>query len=568
MKKLIYSMLMLAAVAFTFSSCEDVPLPYGWPSSDQKGDDGNDDDKLPKEGDGTYATPYNVAAANALIESGEYDGDANVYVKGIITEIEAGLPNTYGNATYYISDDGEGTNKLEVYRGYGYNGAKITSETDINKGDTVIVLGKLVNYSGTYEITQGSSIVYINGKSVYDAGEATGDGTLENPFNSVAANDYASSLAANAESDKDVYIKGKVVSIVSNFSTQYGNATFYISDDGTDKGQFYVFRTLYLGNQKYTSGDLVAVGDEVVICGKVTNYYGNTPETVTNKSYLYSLNGKTAGGDTPSDGAKGDGTADNPYNSVAANKYASSLAANAVSDNDVYIKGKIVSIASDFNTTYGNASYYISDDGTTANQFYVFRTYYLENKKYTEGDKPQVGDEIVVCGKVTNYYGNTPETAAGKSYIYKWTKNSGGSTETTATEIKATDFGKDNGVEVGTATLQDITFTFEKGSNANNAPKYFKAGSGNIRMYPGNKVTIDAGSKKIASIKANCDTYSGTQCTAEGLVTCDPGTATLNDVVYTFSDINSSKVTITNTNTNTGPASQFRLISLSITFAE
>ena len=32
---------------------------------------------------------------------------------------------------------------------------------------------------------------------------------------------------------------------------------------------------------------------EVIICGKVVNYQGNTPETVANKSYIYSLNGKT-----------------------------------------------------------------------------------------------------------------------------------------------------------------------------------------------------------------------------------------------------------------------------------
>ena len=35
------------------------------------------------------------------------------------------------------------------------------------------------------------------------------------------------------------------------------------------------------------------VGDDVIIYGKLMNYKGNTPETVANKSYLYSLNGKT-----------------------------------------------------------------------------------------------------------------------------------------------------------------------------------------------------------------------------------------------------------------------------------
>ena len=303
MKQLVYSLLVLAAMAFTFSSCEDVPMPYGRPNATPE----TPADNLPQEGEGTFESPYNVAKANAIIASGDYDGDATVYVKGIITQIEDGLPNSYGNATYFISDDAAGTNKLEVYRGYGFGGAKITAADDIKVGDEVIVEGKLINYSGTYEITQGSKIVYQNGKSSIGGGTPEGEGTKENPYNSVAANQLAASLASGANSD-EVYIKGKVVSVKEQFGTQFGNATFYISDDGTEEGQFYVFRTLYLGNAKYTEGDLLKVGDEVIICGIITNYMGNTPETVAGNSYLYSLNGKTTtGGGTETGGATGDG---------------------------------------------------------------------------------------------------------------------------------------------------------------------------------------------------------------------------------------------------------------------
>gem|GEM_PF-224036 len=133
------------------------------------------------------------------------------------------------------------------------------------------------------------------------AADAQGDGTLENPFNAVAAVQYASSLAADTKSDKEFYIKGKVSSIATdkngkaqNFDSGYGNATFFISDDGsTVSTQFQVFRALYLGNKKYESGDILKEGDEVVVYGKVINYKGNTPETVQGEAYLYSLNGKT-----------------------------------------------------------------------------------------------------------------------------------------------------------------------------------------------------------------------------------------------------------------------------------
>ena len=106
-------------------------------------------------------------------------------------------------------------------------------------------------------------------------------------------------MAADTETDKDFYIKGKIIEITdkNQFNTQYGNCTFYLSDDGTDKDdKFYVFRTLYLGNVKYSdeSWTLPKAGDEVIICGKLVNYKGNTPETSANNSYIYSLNGKSS----------------------------------------------------------------------------------------------------------------------------------------------------------------------------------------------------------------------------------------------------------------------------------
>lgn len=56
-----------------------------------------------------------------------------------------------------------------------------------------------------------------------------------------------------------------------------------------------MFRTLYIGNVKYAddSWEKPKAGDEVIICGKLVNYKGNTPETAANNSFIYSLNGKT-----------------------------------------------------------------------------------------------------------------------------------------------------------------------------------------------------------------------------------------------------------------------------------
>ena len=262
--------------------------------------------------------------------------------------------------------------------------------------------------------------------------EPTGSGTLEDPYNVAAALDYVNGLAADAESPQDIYIKGKVVSVNTNYNEsepQFGNAVFYISDDGTSAKQFYVYRALYLGNKKYTSGTTLAKGDEVIICGKVVNYKGTTPETVQSKAFLYSRKGVTEGGGSgDAVEGKGSGTLDDPFNPVGATKYASSLPADQDSEKDIYVKGKISRIDTDKNGvaqnfdngTFGNASFYISEDGSENGEFYVFRTLYLGNKKWVAGagDIVKVGDEVIVCGKVVNYKGNTPETSANKSFLY------------------------------------------------------------------------------------------------------------------------------------------------------
>ena len=258
---------------------------------------------------------------------------------------------------------------------------------------------------------------------------AKGTGTQADPYNVTAALKVINALASNEETPTAIYVKGAVKQIKQIETEQFGNANYYITDDGNN--EIYIFQSYYLGNHKFTASSKLEVGDTVVVYGKFTNYMGNTPETVgKGASYIYSLNGKTEGGttpDTPAEGeATGDGTKDNPYNSVAANKYTSSLASGAESDKDIYIKGKVVSVKEQYGTQFGNATFYISDDGKADNQFYVFRALYLNNEKYASGATLNPGDEVVVCGKVTNYMGNTPETAQGKAYLVSLKSNGGG----------------------------------------------------------------------------------------------------------------------------------------------
>lgn len=89
------------------------------------------------------------------------------------------------------------------------------------------------------------------------------------------------------------------------------------------------------------------------------------------------------------------------------------IAANEGLDTKVYVKGKIASIT-EVSTSYGNATYSISDDGTTTTTLQVFRGYYLDGEKFTAEDQIKVGDEVVVYGKLTLYNG-TNEINTGSS---------------------------------------------------------------------------------------------------------------------------------------------------------
>ena len=417
--------------------------------------------------------------------------------------------------------------------------------------------------------------------------EGTGSGTLLDPYDCIAAIKYCKNLGADKESTEDIYIKGKIVSIEEEYGTQYGNGSFTISNDGENSNTFKVWRALYLGNKKYTSGKTqIQVGDEVVIYGKVIYYYGNTAETSQGNAYLYSLNGvsEDAGGDTPDEPqgeAKGSGTLDDPYNSVAANAYASSLASGETSSKKVYIKGIVSSIKEEYGTQYGNGTFYISDDGTSNNQFYVFRALYLNNEKYTEGkEQLHVGDEVVVYGSVTNYMGNTPETVQGDAYLYSLKcnytgggdepgggdDNPGGEVSGNSLSVTFADFGWDNQTAMDVVTLTDgTTLSFDAGGNTN-GPKYYTTGNA-VRMYPKNSVVINS-SKKIVSIKITCDNYNGTLYNASGDISADTGSVSISGDDLLVSAINSSKVTLTNVSATTGAPSQLRAKSIVITYEE
>ncbi|MBR3441244.1 MAG: hypothetical protein IKH00_06235 [Bacteroidales bacterium] len=319
----------------------------------------------------------------------------------------------------------------------------------ISNGGTVELAGMYDYYekNSQHEVVNAQILSFEAGSGTGEMGEPKGTGTLEDPYNpagaAAAVKDLTWTSNEEYESTGDVYVKGKISRIVDKGtyteSGTYGNASFFISEDGEQSGEFQVYRALYLGNKKFESGQTdIKVGDEVIIYGKLMNYRNNTPETVSGKCYLYSLNGVT-GGDEPGPGPSGDpkgtGTLEDPYNPAGAAAAVKDLTWTSNEDyestGDVYVKGKISRIA-DGGTytaagTYGNASFFISEDGEQSGEFQVYRALYLGNKKFEEGQTDiKVGDEVIIYGKLMNYRNNTPETVSGKCYLYSLNGVTGG----------------------------------------------------------------------------------------------------------------------------------------------
>lgn len=118
-----------------------------------------------------------------------------------------------------------------------------------------------------------------------------GDGSKEKPYTATQALAITNALEKDACSDKEYYVKG-IVSQIKEISASFGNATFWISDDGNyvKETNFYVFRAKDINGASIKDENRVKVGDVVVVYGKFQNYYGNTPQ-LSQGGQIVSVNG-------------------------------------------------------------------------------------------------------------------------------------------------------------------------------------------------------------------------------------------------------------------------------------
>ena len=111
--------------------------------------------------DGSLEHPFTVAEAKAYIDD---EGSDDVYVSGIIHQINNKYDAAHGTAVFWISDDGE-SNEFEAYSVYFLeNESWLDGNTQIAVGDEVILYGKLKKYNSTYETASKEAYLYsLNG---------------------------------------------------------------------------------------------------------------------------------------------------------------------------------------------------------------------------------------------------------------------------------------------------------------------------------------------------------------------------------------------------------------------
>ena len=355
--------------------------------------------------------PYSVAEAQGASGSNYVRGYIVGYVDG--TSLESGVRfevPTEAQTEILLADNPDEVDPSKVYpvqlpAGDIRNALELSAHPELLKQE-VLLFGSIERYFNVPGM-KSTSWARLGDKEYgkdpeaeeVPGAEPTGDGTLESPFNVAAAVKYTTALGADVESDKAVYVKGKVKTISTTQSTidTYGNHTFTMVDIMESSETFMAFQVLAPGNVKFTSLDQIKVGDEVVVYGKVVNYKGNTPETVgKGQAYVYSINGSTEGGGEEGGGEEG---GDEPEpGDVTAISIADFLS-KADTQTTYQLTGTVQNIK---NETYGNF-----DLVDATGSIYIYGLLDLDgNTKNFASLGIAAGDEVTLTGVYSEFNGS------------------------------------------------------------------------------------------------------------------------------------------------------------------
>ena len=460
MKKYIFSVLMAAMAAFTFSSCEDVPEPYTLPTQPDAPSAGE-----PK-GTGTAADPFNIAGIIKYIEDGG-SADQEVYTKGKVVSVKAGsFDATYGSLKYYISDDGTTNNQFYVYNGYaGPNRTKFSGEDALKPGDEVVICGKAKNYNGTNEYDANNYLVSLNGKPT--SGSTTPDTPADGYINETFSKSFGSFTAKT--------IKGTAWVIDSH---GYAKATGY---DNASK---------------------ITTPSESYIVSKAIDLSASKSATL---EFSYILRYVTKNG-APVEGVKNQVLITDNYTGDPATTKWTDITGTMKEGTDWATWETYKHDLSDFK---GKKNVVIALHYACAASSGTWEVKNLSVKEATGGtpdtpskpDTPATKDGITIDG-TTVTLSNAAATTTGASV-----------------ELDLNAAGLVNEAAVETVKFSDGSTVNFDANGQKIGPKFYTKTKG-VRVYANNKL-IFKGIKKIKQIVMNCDSYNGTNCVGNATATIE-----------------------------------------------
>ena len=240
----------------------------------------------------------------AKLASGATTG-TKYYVKGWVVAIDDGNASAienYGNAVFTIATttDIRATKNFVAYQVYGKNKQRINNPEIIQIGDFVVLYGELTNYSGKAEtVGKGAAYIHASNNPEFNKEVETNltpdpEGAIvpEGTLNVYQAMEICSQLANGAETAEKYYVKGWIKKLHNKNAdgiANYGNAQFYMSpvNDGSVYEDFLAYQVYGRDGKKITDASSVAVGDFVVVYGKLTNYNGTSETVGKGAAYIY-----------------------------------------------------------------------------------------------------------------------------------------------------------------------------------------------------------------------------------------------------------------------------------------
>lgn len=184
------------------------------------------------------------------LASGE-SSPMTVTVRGFITDM-------FSNGVTFWMDDQAGSAKtIQAYS------STMPAGVSLDNGAEVYVTGALKNYNGTPEIDHGTVSVISGGSEIV--------GQEVTVAEALAA---AQALAPNATSEGYYAITGYISGIVTEYSAQYGNISFWMSDAADDAQNFQAYRA----KCDASIADKLVVGAKVKVTDKIKHFHQDATE--------------------------------------------------------------------------------------------------------------------------------------------------------------------------------------------------------------------------------------------------------------------------------------------------